>query len=185
MADSAPHVVLVGLPGAGKSVVGRRLARSLRRSFVDLDKEIVRRVNATVAEIFASRGEEGFRALERELTAELATRSALVLAPGGGWITREDTVALIRPRARLVYLRASVATVIRQMGAGIARRPLLAGDDPAGRLERLLADRGPAYESADVVIDVDHVTPHEVTKRILAWLPASEVGVSSVSDAGG
>lgn len=185
MADSAPHIVLVGLPGAGKSVVGRRLARSLHRSFVDLDAAIERRANATVAELFARSGEEGFRRLEHELTAEVASGPALVLAPGGGWITRPDTVALIRGRARLVYLKASVPTVLRQMGTGIARRPLLAGDDPAGRLDRLLAERKSAYESADFVINVDDVAPQEVTKRIIAWLPASDFDLAVPSDAGG
>ena len=185
VADSPPHLVLVGLPGSGKRVIGHRLARSLRRAFVDLDTEIARRARATVQEIFAERGETGFRTLEHELTAEIARRPGAVIAPGGGWITRPATVALVRPPARLIYLQASVPTVIRQMGAGISRRPLLAGEDPAARLEALLAERAPAYETADVVVNVDDVEAQEVTRRIIALLPASEVASTMASGAGG
>lgn len=81
-----PHAILIGLPGAGKSTVGRRVAKSLDREFLDFDDEIARREGKSVAEIFSESGERYFRTLEMELTRSLAARSGMILAPGGGWI---------------------------------------------------------------------------------------------------
>ena len=149
------HVVLVGLPGVGKSTVGRAAAERARLPFIDFDEEIERREGRSVARIFAELGEPHFRAAERALTAELRAAPPAVLAPGGGWIENADAVRLLRPPARLVYLRASTATVLRRLGAGRAERPLLSGPDPAAAIERLFERRRPAYESADVTLDTE------------------------------
>src|SRR4051812_6401828 len=101
---SVPHLILVGLPGAGKSTVGSALARELDRSFLDFDSEIARREGMTISEIFAQKGEPSFRLLEHALTDELRAHGGMVLAPGGGWVGRPETVALIRPPARMIYL---------------------------------------------------------------------------------
>ena len=154
-APAAGHVILVGLPGAGKTTVGRRAARLLRRPFLDFDEEIERREGRSVARIFAELGEPHFRAAERALTAELRAAPPAVLAPGGGWIESSDAVGLLRPPARLVYLRATPATVLRRLGAGRAARPLLAGPDPVGAIERIFERRRLAYESADVTLDTE------------------------------
>src|SRR5215208_3525929 len=102
---SVPHLLLVGLPGAGKSTVGSALARELRRSFLDFDAEIARREGMTIGEIFAQKGEPTFRQLEHGLTEELKEVGGMVLSPGGGWVARPETVSLIRPPSRMIYLR--------------------------------------------------------------------------------
>ena len=164
-----PHIVLVGLPGAGKSAVGALLGEALGRPVLDFDVEIARRQGTSVPEIFARRGEDYFRELERALTEELRDTGNMILAPGGGWAARADTVALLRPPARLVYLRVTPATAVRRMGAGVSVRPLLRHPDPVGELGRLLTTRRSAYESADLVLDVEALAPQEVTDRIAAW----------------
>ena len=165
---SAPHLILVGLPGAGKSTVGSVLARELGRSFLDFDAEIARREGMTIAEIFATKGEPTFRQLEHGLTEELKDLGGMVLAPGGGWVARPDTVAIIRPPSRMVYLRIRPRTAINRMGRSVAGRPLLSRPNPVAELERLLQQRRSAYESADYVVDVERVAISEVVRRIVA-----------------
>src|SRR5215207_2002787 len=141
-ADPAkPHIVLVGLPGSGKSTVGLLLGRQLNRQFLDFDAEISRREGMTIQEIFAQRGEPSFRELEQTLTRELAEVGNMVLAPGGGWVTVPETMALIRPPATLIYLRVSAATALKRMGASAAGRPILMRPNPRGELDRLLVSR--------------------------------------------
>ncbi len=165
---SAPHLILVGLPGAGKSTVGSVLARELGRSFLDFDAEIARREGMTIAEIFATKGEPTFRQLEHGLTEELKDLGGMVLAPGGGWVARPETVAIIRPPSRMVYLRIRPRTAINRMGRSVAGRPLLSRPNPVAELERLLQQRRSAYESADYVVDVERVAITEVVRRIVA-----------------
>ena len=165
---SVPHLILVGLPGAGKSTVGASLARELGRGFLDFDAEIARREVMTITEIFATKGEPTFRQLEHALTEELREVGGMVLAPGGGWVGRPDTVALIRPPSRMIYLRVRPRTAIARMGRSVAGRPLLSRPNPVGELERLLGERRVAYESADYVVDVERVAISEVVRRIVA-----------------
>ena len=167
---SAPHLILVGLPGAGKSTVGSVLARELGRSFLDFDAEIARREGMTIAEIFATKGEPTFRQLEHGLTEELKDLGGMVLAPGGGWVARPDTVAIIRPPSRMVYLRIRPRTAINRMGRSVAGRPLLSRPNPVAELERLLQQRRSAYEAADYVVDVERVAISEVVRRIVTAL---------------
>jgi shikimate kinase len=148
--------------------VGSALARTLRRSFLDFDAEIVRREGMTIAEIFAQRGEPSFREMEHGLTEELRTVGGMVLSPGGGWVGRPETVALIRPPARMVYLRVRPRTALARMGRSVATRPLLGRPNPLGELERLLRERRAAYESAEYVVDVERMPVGEVVRRILS-----------------
>jgi shikimate kinase len=166
--SSVPHLILVGLPGAGKSTVGSALARELGRSFLDFDAEIVRREGMTISEIFAQKGEPTFRLLEHALTEELRELGGMVLAPGGGWVARPDTVALIRPPAWMVYLRIRPRTALNRMGRSVGTRPLLGRPNPIGELERLLRERRAAYESADWTVDVERVPIPEVVRRVVA-----------------
>ncbi|MES2178671.1 MAG: shikimate kinase [Gemmatimonadota bacterium] len=172
---SKPHIILVGLPGSGKTTVGALLAARLGRAFLDFDQEISRREGMSVSEIFAMRGEHQFRELERALTAELRHMGNMVLSSGGGWMTVAATVALIRPPAVLVYLRTTPATALKWMGHGTVSRPLLMRPDPRGELERLLAARKSAYESADLIVDVERLDPQRVTDMIAAELEAIAV----------
>lgn len=171
---SHPHIILVGLPGSGKSTVGAMLARRLGRTFLDFDVEITRREGMTVAEIFAQFGEPHYRQLEHVLTAEVAEFGGMVLAPGGGWMAHPETVALLHPPggggARLVYLSISPERALERMGSRRATRPLLQRPDPRGELERLLAMRKAAYETADVFVNVERLDPQRVTDRIVALL---------------
>ena len=172
-ADPArPHLILVGLPGSGKSTVGVLTGEALGCTFLDFDQEIARRQGMSVPDIFGQRGEPRFRELEHQLTCEVQELGNMVLSPGGGWMTREDTVALLRPPARLVYLKVTPATAMRRMGAMADGRPLLRHPDPVGELEHLLTARRAAYQTADLVIDVERLYPQEVTQKIVAWLGA-------------
>jgi shikimate kinase len=152
---TSPHILLVGLPGSGKSSVGERVARRMGRPFVDFDVEIERREGVPVATIFRERGERAFRELELALTRELAGTRGMILAPGGGWITVPGALALLRPPARMIYLRVAPNVAIRRMGSGRSARPLLQSPDPAAELARLLSRREPLYLLADRVVDVD------------------------------
>ena len=157
-----PHLVLVGLPGSGKSTVGALLAGGLNSAFMDLDVEIERRERMTISEIFASRGEAEFRAMERAITQELATRPGMVISPGGGWMADPANVALLRPPARIIHLVVSVRTALKRLGPEINRRPLLADPAAEARLEALAAARMPLYSRADSEIDTEDLTPQQV-----------------------
>jgi shikimate kinase len=161
--------VLIGLPGAGKSTVGRRVAGRLGRPFVDLDVEIERREGRTVAEIFADEGETRFRELELRMTAELRGASeASIVAPGGGWATIPGAVALLRPPARIIHLAVSPQRALARLDRSRVVRPLLAGADPLATLESLLERRGAAYEScADHVVRTDLLTVQQVTDAVV------------------
>lgn len=163
-----PHLILVGLPGSGKTTVGRAAAEALGRPFLDFDERIVQREGMSVADIFASRGEAAFRKLERELTTELAGRGGMVLAPGGGWMTSPGVVALVRPPARLVYLRVRPETALDRLGRNRTLRPLLDRPDPLDELSRLMVRRGPAYETADYVVDSELLSLQDVIRQVVA-----------------
>lgn len=169
VADAAlPHLILVGLPGCGKSVVGMRAAEMSGRAFLDFDAEIERREGNPVSLIFAEHGEHYFRRKERELTEELRLTGGMLLAPGGGWITNAEVVGLLRPPSRLVYLRVRPETALKRMGRRRELRPLLARPDPQAEIRRLHDERRVLYEGADVVIDSEHLTLQEVTEQVVA-----------------
>ncbi|MGQ0648602.1 MAG: shikimate kinase [Gemmatimonadaceae bacterium] len=160
------HLALIGLPGAGKSTVARAVAAAIHRPLVDFDTEIERREGRPIADIFADSGEAHFRTLEAQLTRELVSSPSAVLDPGGGWVTQEKTVALIRPRTKLVWLRVSPGAALRRMGGNRSDRPLLMKGDPEGVLTRLAADRETSYSRADAAIDTELLTLQELVQQI-------------------
>ncbi|MGQ0540198.1 MAG: shikimate kinase [Gemmatimonadaceae bacterium] len=165
------HIVLVGLPGSGKTSVGRALATHLRLPFHDFDEEIERFTGVSIAEFFRSHGEAAFRRREFQLSQELAANPhTIVVAPGGGWMTQPAAVALVRPRAVLVYLRVSPEAAGGRLAGSTGQRPLLAGPDPLGALRRLDAERRPLYETADITVDAEDVDIKELTLRIAGAL---------------
>lgn len=169
------HVVLVGLPGSGKSALGAELAIRLTRPFLDFDVEIARRLGTSVASIFATRGEAYFRDQERLLTAEVAEHDPMVLAPGGGWITNPDLVARLGPSARIILLRVSPEVALRRMGASVSERPLLANGDPLSILRSLAMTREQAYARANAVLDTEILAPQQLVEQLA--LLASPQGV--------
>lgn len=171
------HLVLVGLPGAGKSTVGRAVARKLQRPFIDFDIELERRENKSVSEIFAERGERAFRALEVQLTAELASMEPSVFAPGGGWITNPGVVELIRPPGRIIHLKVSPAGALKRLGSARVSRPLLMESDPAAVLDRLWAGREALYALADGEVDTEVVDFQHVAEKVVLLARGLDAGL--------
>ena len=177
-AEARPtHLLLVGLPGAGKSTLGTLLARALGLSFVDLDTEIERASGRSVVDIFARDGEHAFRRLEREATEQLRFVEPRVVAPGGGWITQPGVVALLRPPSRVLYLHVSPVTALARMGNEVEARPLLAGEDPLAALAALERERAGAYNTADAVLDTEAVVLQELVSQAAALASSWGVGI--------
>ena len=167
-------IVLVGLPGAGKSTVGALAAARCGWSFVDLDVEIERAAGMTVAEIFARDGEAGFRLREREATQRLADADRVVVAAGGGWMLDPANRTVLGGRAVTVYIRVSPEVAIARMRAEVASRPLLAGTDPLGALERLYATRDTLYVQANHILAAETMSADEVADTIVALATSPE-----------
>ncbi len=146
-------VALVGLMGAGKTAVGRRLAKVLGAPFTDADDEIEVAAGLTIAEIFELYGEAKFRDLERRVVARLVTGPPMVLALGGGAFIDVETRELLRESALTVWLKADLETLLERTQKRHGVRPLLMQDDPAAVLQRLMAERHPIYGKADHMID--------------------------------
>ena len=119
-----------------------------------------------VREIFRLRGEEHFRAMEFALTEELSTTSGMVLSPGGGWITQEKSVELLRSAGRIIYLRASPEAVARRLRR-VETRPLLAGRDPVVALTELYQKRRALYETADAVLDTERLARQQLIAKVV------------------
>ena len=145
------RVFLVGPPGSGKSTVGRHLATQLKASFYDLDEIIEERAGANIPWIFDVEGESGFRDREQAVVQDFAGRDNVVVATGGGVVMREANREVLKKSATVVYLSASLKTLVNRT-RGNDKRPLLAGEDPRPVLEQLLEIREPLYR------DVAHVT---------------------------
>jgi shikimate kinase len=163
---SRQNIILVGLPGVGKTSVGRAVARVLNRPFVDFDTEIEHREHASVGQIFDRKGEAYFRSLEADLTRELASSSRTVMATGGGWVTNPDSTALLHSTGRMIYLRVTPGTALARMAQGRARRPLLEGPDPLGSITALYEARRSLYETADLVLDTEVIEKSEVIEQV-------------------
>jgi shikimate kinase len=152
-------VVLVGMMGAGKSTVGRRLALRLGLPFLDADTEIEAAAAMTIPEIFEIHGEPHFRDGEARVIARLLDNGAKVLATGGGAFMREETRDRIRAKAISIWLQADADVIMRRVKRR-ADRPLLRTADPAATIDRLIGERHPTYQTADITIASRDV-PHE------------------------
>lgn len=164
-------LVLVGLMGAGKSCIGRRLATRLELPFVDADREIEEAAGCSIPEIFERHGEQAFRDGERRVILRLLEGPICVLATGGGAFMDSRTRAAIRDQAVSIWLRADLDLLSRRVSRR-NDRPLLLVDDPRRKLEELMALRHPVYAEADITIDSQDGPPEATLERVIAGLAA-------------
>ena len=160
------HILLVGLPGSGKTTVGRMVAERLGTGFIDTDLIIVRKMQMPIARIFAVHGEPRFRELEREAMAHALEGPPSVLAPGGGWAVQEGQLEQARAGCYIIYVRTLAMTAARRTGTDMTR-PMLVGEDPVGHMRDLLKEREPYYVKADAEIKNDVKTPEAAADEIV------------------
>jgi shikimate kinase len=158
-------VALVGLMGAGKTTIGRRLAHALKLPFADADDAIVQAAGQSIAEIFAEHGELEFRRGERRVIRRLLAEAPHVLATGGGAFIDARTRTLMKERAISIWLKAPL-DVLMQRVTRRDHRPLLKEDDPRAVMERLMAERYPIYAEADITIETG-AGPHGAAVRAI------------------
>ncbi|MEM7663712.1 MAG: shikimate kinase [Pseudomonadota bacterium] len=168
-------IALVGLMGAGKSTVGRRLAEAMGREFCDSDDEIEKAAGLSIADIFTLHGEAEFRRGEKRVLARLLDDEPHILATGGGAYLDPETRTLLRERAITVWLNADLETLWERVSRR-NHRPLLHQPNPRGKLAQLLEERTPIYSEADLVVESDDGPHARTVDRILAavkrWQPA-------------
>jgi shikimate kinase len=159
-------VFIVGCMGAGKTTVGRQLARLLHRPFHDSDRHIEERTGASVARIFEEEGEAGFREREEQAIDELTRLPGVVLATGGGAVIRAINRSHLRDRGFVVYLQATLHQLVERTRLDRSR-PLLQTADPRARLKQLLRERDPLYrEVAHLIVPTAHRTVRQLTQKI-------------------
>ena len=184
--DGLPeNIFLVGLMGAGKTSVGRALAKRLHKTFYDTDQEIERATGVKIPVIFEIEGEAGFRAREAKLLAELVRHTNIVLATGGGAVLSEQNRRLLAEHGTVIYLRAT-APDLWQRTHHDKNRPLLQTDDPLKKLQELFAQRDPLYrEIADVIIDTGSQSvgslAHKLEQRLAQFRRGSGTADSALS----
>ena len=162
-------LVLVGMMGAGKTTVGRRIAARLNRRFLDSDEEIEKAAQMTIPEIFAQRGEPQFRTGETRVIQRLLKETDLVLATGGGAFVNPETRALVKSDAVSVWLKADIDVLFERVSRR-SNRPLLKTADPRGTLEKLINDRYPIYAEADVTVLSRDVPQDSVAADVISAL---------------
>ena len=161
--EKALNLVLVGMPGCGKTRVGKLVARILDRDFVDLDAEVVKAAGMSIPEIFAKFGEARFRELEREEAKKVAARSGLVIATGGGTIVQPGAPEIFRSTGRICYIRRPLELLQTAHGRPLSR-------DRAA-VEKLYAERHEKYESAaDFIVDNADATLEETARNVVSAL---------------
>lgn len=169
------NIILIGFMGCGKSTTGIRLSYRLKRTLEDTDKRIEREQGMSISDIFALQGEESFRKMETRLLERMEKEpGARIIATGGGLPVREENRILLGRLGRVVYLRARPETIYERV-KNDAARPLLQGEDPLGRIRKLMAERAAAYEdAADLILDVDGMELEEVTRKIAEAMTKNE-----------
>ena len=164
------NIVLIGMRGSGKTTVAKILARKLGREFIEMDELITRKAGLSIPGIVERYGWEKFRDIEEEVASEVAERDNIVNAAGGGVVTREKNIPELKKNGILVWLKASVETLVRRIGEDTAR-PLLVGRTQREDMEITLNQRKPLYQkAADLAIDTEDKTPEEVAEAIIKSL---------------
>ncbi|QNI74627.1 shikimate kinase [Synechococcus sp. NOUM97013] len=161
---------LVGMMGSGKSSTGRPLAEKLGYGFVDSDSVIEQLAGCTIPEIFQRDGEAGFRALETQVLSAISERHSLVVATGGGVVTRSENWGVMH-QGIVIWLDVEREQLLKRLEADSTPRPLLQEADPAQALDRILNARRPQYSEADLTVVIEEETPDVVADGILQLLP--------------
>jgi shikimate kinase len=159
-------IVLVGLMGAGKTSLGKRLAKIFDLPFLDSDAEIEKAAGCTIAEIFERFGEAYFRDGERRVIERILTSEPCVMATGGGSFMDDKIRAMVKEHALSIWLRADLDTLVRRTSKRRDERPLLKTGDPRDILGKLIEQRYPIYAEADIVIDVNDEPPEKTSERV-------------------
>jgi shikimate kinase len=175
-------VVLIGMMGAGKSTIGRRMAARLRLPFVDADTEIETAAGMSIPDIFETHGEPHFRDGEARVIARLLDSGPAVIATGGGAFMREETRGRIRDKAVSIWLKADAEVIMKRVRRR-SDRPLLQNADPEGTVGRLLGEREPVYATADLTILSRDVPHDKIVDECLEALYAKLCGASDKIDA--
>jgi shikimate kinase len=160
------HLVLVGLPGAGKSTVGKLVAEALNTKVIDVDALLVREMGMPISQIFGMVGEARFREMERDAVNAAQARDPCVIVPGGGWAAQPGNLDAAKQSCLIIYLKCQAATATKRSEQGEAR-PLLAGVDPAQRMRALLEEREPFYLRADHQVDSERVSAEAVAAEVM------------------
>jgi shikimate kinase len=160
------NIVLCGFMATGKSTVGKRLAAMVGYDFWDMDAAIEAEEGITIPQIFSSRGEPAFRALESRMVERIAEQTGWVVATGGGTIADPQNLERLKRRGVLVTLTADLETILRRIGLG-DDRPMLREGDRTERIRTLMEKRAPAYAQADIVLDTSSSSIDEVAGRIV------------------
>ena len=161
------HVVLIGLPGSGKTTVGGLVANQLHASFVDIDAVLVRREGKPVMMIFAEKGEATFRELERQEMETALTHEPAIIASGGGWAAQPGAVEHAKAHAFVIYLRTRPDTAAQRAGPEGTRPLLMGGESPVARMRHLIQEREAAYAQAHDMLDTDRKTPAQVAAEVV------------------
>ncbi len=176
-------IVLIGLMGAGKTAVGRRLANWLDLPFTDADSEIEEAAGQTIKEIFAEHGEAYFRTGERKVIARLLESGPQVLATGGGAYMDPQTRAAIKASGTSVWLKATLRVLLKRVSRR-DNRPLLSVDNPEAVMKKLMAERSPVYAQADITVESRDV-PHDVIVGAIVDALGAQFGCSAPANAFG
>ncbi len=160
------HVVLVGLPGSGKSTVGHLAAEKLGAPLIDIDLLLVREMGMPIAQMFGMVGEVKFRQMEREAVRTARTREGCVIVPGGGWAAQPGELDAARADSLLLYLKCDAKVAANRTEQG-QDRPLVMGSDPEQQIRKLLAEREPFYRLADYVLEAGKGSAEKVAEEVV------------------
>jgi len=169
-------LVLIGMMGSGKSSVGRKVAKELNWDFYDVDSEIEKEAGKKISDIFASSGELDFRSLEKNMIQNLSQKDKIVLSTGGGAPCSEENWKALSQNGLILWLKASPEKLLERIQRKpLETRPLLMQkSSPLETLSRILQTRENIYKKAEYIVETEHLTLQEVTKKIVNWVKSKE-----------